>query len=80
MVVDVRLARVLSDEVDMRDMSMSHRGMVVLVAVSGRQMFECASCLTPVVSDVPMLVLVDHRVVRMLVELLICHRSPPDRG
>ena len=76
-VVDVSLASVLSVEVDMRDMRMGDRGMVMLVAVPGSQMFERASRLTPVVSDVPMLVLVDHRLVRMLVELLLCHRPPP---
>ena len=53
--------------------------MVVLVAVSGSQMFERASRIAPVVRDVPMLVLVDHRLVRVLVELLLCHRPPPDR-
>jgi hypothetical protein len=67
------LASVLSVEVDMRNMSMGERGMVMLVAVPGSQVFERSSGLTPVVSDVPMLVLVDHRLVRMLVELLICH-------
>jgi hypothetical protein len=80
MVVDVRLASVLSVEVDMRNMGMGERGMVMLVAVSGSQMFERASRLAPVVRDVPMLVLVDHRLVRVLVELLLCHRSPPDRA
>ena len=79
MVVDVSLVSVLSVEVEMRDMSMGHRGMVMLVAVPGSQMFERASRLTPVVSDVPMLVLVDHRLVRMFVELLICHRRLPVR-
>jgi hypothetical protein len=79
-VVDVSLVSVLSVEVEMRDMSMGQRGMVMLVAVPGSQMFERASRLSPVVRDVPMLVLVDHRLVRMLVELLICHRPPPDRA
>lgn len=74
------LARVLSVEVDMRDMGMGERGMVMLVAVPGSQMFERARRLAPVVGDVPMLVLVDHRLVRMLVEVLLCHRSPPDRA
>jgi len=78
-VVDVSLVSVLSVEVDMRDMSMGQRGMVMLVAVPGSQMFERASRLTPVVRDVPMLVLVDHRLVRMFVELLICHRRLPVR-
>lgn len=43
MVVDVSLASVLSVEVDMRDMGMGERGMVMLVAVPGSQMFERAS-------------------------------------
>jgi hypothetical protein len=76
-VVDVSLARVLSVEVDMQDMRMGDRGMVMLVAVPGSQMFERARRLAPVVSNVPMLVLVDHRLVRVLVEVLLCHRPPP---
>jgi hypothetical protein len=38
----------LGVEVDMRDMRMGDRGMVMLVAVSGSQMFERARRLTPV--------------------------------
>jgi hypothetical protein len=79
-VVDVSLASVLGVKVDMRDMGMGQRGMVMLVAVPGSQMFERASRLAPVVRDVPMLVLVDHRLVRVFVELLLCHRPPPDRA
>ena len=76
-VVDMSLARVLGVEIDMRDMGVGQRGMVMLVAVPGREMFERASRLAPVVRDVPMLVLVDHCLVRVLVELLVCHRWPP---
>ena len=50
-VVDVSLASVLSVEVDMRDMRMGDRGMVMLVAVPGSQMFERARGLAPVVRD-----------------------------
>ena len=79
-VVDMSFTRVLGVEVDMRDMGVGQRGMVMLVAVPGGEMFERASRLTPVMRDVPMLVLVDHCLVRVLVELLLCHRWPPQRA
>src|SRR5690606_4709723 len=74
------LAPVLVLEVLVRDVAVGHRGVVVLVGVLPAEVLEPARHPPVVVRDVPVLVVVDHGVVAVLLELhlvVLGHRCLP---